>query len=128
MAMQEKITLNLNVVDLGKADLLVEQGFYANRADFLRAAVRTELGLHEATLARLTNVDQLLVGVTHLSRAHLDAVVAGKQRLCLRVVGLLVIDHDVDPALADRAIESLWVRGVVRAAPPVRAVLEDRSI
>src|SRR3712207_8916575 len=42
----EKITSNLGVVDLGQIDLLVQEGFYANRTDFIRTAIRNQIAAH----------------------------------------------------------------------------------
>jgi Ribbon-Helix-Helix transcriptional regulator family len=39
----EKITINLGFVDLGRVDLMVREGFYSNRADFIRTAIRNQL-------------------------------------------------------------------------------------
>ena len=123
---QEKITINMNVVDLGRIDLLVEQGFYTNRAEFVRSAVTRALDLHHSDLKHLTNVNRYVVGVTRLRRADLEAVSARNERLRLHVVGMVVIDGDVSPELAEQTIEAVRVRGVLRVTEEVRAALADR--
>jgi Arc/MetJ-type ribon-helix-helix transcriptional regulator len=123
---QETIPINMNVVDLGRIDLLVEQGFYTNRAEFIRGAVTRSLDLHQSDLKRLTNVNRYVVGVTRMGRADLEAFSARNERLRLHVVGMVVIDGDVSPALAEKTIEAVRVRGVLRVTEEVRAALADR--
>jgi Arc/MetJ-type ribon-helix-helix transcriptional regulator len=122
----EKMTVNVGVVDLGHVDLLVQEGFYSNRSDLVRTALRNQLALHadmlKQTLARRT----LTVGLQHYSRADLEAVVARGQRLQVQVVGLARIADDVPPELASAAIESVTVLGAFQASPSVRRTLSDR--
>ena len=122
----EKMTVNVGVVDLGHVDLLVQEGFYSNRSDLVRTALRNQLALHadalKQTLARRT----LIVGLQHFSRADLEAVVAAGQRLQVQVVGLARIADDVTPELARAAIDSVTVLGAFQARPAVRRALADR--
>ncbi len=122
----EKMTVNVGVVDLGHVDLLVQEGFYSNRSDLVRTALRNQLALHadalKQTLARRT----LIVGLQHFSRADLEAVVAAGQRLQVQVVGLARIADDVTPELARAAIDSVTVLGAFQASPAVRRALADR--
>jgi Arc/MetJ-type ribon-helix-helix transcriptional regulator len=122
----EKMTVNVGVVDLGHVDLLVQEGFYSNRSDFVRTALRNQLVLHadmvKQTLARRT----LTVGLQHYSRADLEAVVAAGRRLQVQVVGLARVADDVPPELARAAIESVTVLGAFQASPAVRRALSDR--
>ena len=50
MSETEKITINMSVVDLGKVDLLVQEGFYQNRTDFIRTAIRSQLDKHQTEM------------------------------------------------------------------------------
>ncbi len=122
----EKMTVNVGVVDLGHVDLLVQEGFYSNRSDLVRTALRNQLALHadnlKQTLARRT----LTVGLQHFSRADLEQAVAAGQRLRVQVVGLARIADDVKPDLARAAIESVTVLGAFQASPAVRRALSDR--
>jgi Arc/MetJ-type ribon-helix-helix transcriptional regulator len=122
----EKMTINVGVVDLGHVDLLVQEGFYSNRSDLVRTALRNQLALHadmlKQTLARRT----LVVGLQHYSRADLERAVAAGERLQLQVVGLARIADDVSPGLARAAIESVTVLGAFQASPGVRNALSDR--
>jgi Arc/MetJ-type ribon-helix-helix transcriptional regulator len=122
----EKMTVNVGVVDLGHVDLLVQEGFYSNRSDLVRTALRNQLALHadvlKQTLARRT----LVVGLLHYSRADLERAVAAGERLQVQVVGLARIADDVSPDLARAAIESVTVLGAFQASPGVRKALSDR--
>ncbi|MDO9434584.1 CopG family transcriptional regulator [Hydrogenophaga sp.] len=122
----EKMTVNVGVVDLGQVDLLVQEGFYTNRSDLIRTALRNQLALHadavKQTLARRT----LTVGLQHYSRGDLEQAVAAGQRLRVQVVGLARIANDVTPELAQQAIESVTVLGAFQASPAVRKALAGR--
>jgi len=122
----EKLTINLGAVDLGQIDLLVEEGFYSNRSDLIRTAIRNQLAAHadevKQTVARRT----LVLGLQHFNRADLEAVRAAKQTLQIQVLGLARIADDVSPELARATIKSVHVLGVFHASPAVRRALADR--
>lgn len=122
----EKMTVNIGVVDLGHVDLLVQEGFYSNRSDLVRTAIRNQLAAHADTLRHTLSRRTLTVGLQHYSRADLEAVVAANQRLQVQVVGLARIADDVTPELARAAIESVTVLGAFQASPAVRQALADR--
>jgi Arc/MetJ-type ribon-helix-helix transcriptional regulator len=122
----EKMTVNVGVVDLGHVDLLVQEGFYSNRSDLIRTALRNQLALHADTVKQTVARRTLTVGLQHYSRAELETVVAAGQRLQLQVVGLARIANDVPPELARAAIESVTVLGAFQASPAVRQALADR--
>ncbi len=119
----EKVTINLSVVDLGQIDVLVEEGYYSSRTDFLRTAARAQLEKQNDALRQIIRRRGLTLGVVHLSRAELEGYAARGERLDLRVVGMLAIDADVPPQLAAAVFGSLQVFGVVRASRAVRAAL-----
>ena len=123
----EKMTVNVGVVDLGHVDLLVQEGFYSNRSDLIRTALRNQLALHADALKQTVARRTLTVGLQHYSRADLEAVVAAGQRLQLQVVGLARIANDVPPELALAAIESVTVLGAFQASPAVRALWCDAA-
>ena len=122
----EKITINLGPVDLGQIDLLVQEGFYANRTDFIRTAIRNQLTTHSEVVKRTVARKTLVLGIEHYSRRDLEAIRAANQRLEIRVLGLVSIDDDVPPELARDTIDSIEVLGALRASPAVRAALAGR--
>jgi len=122
----EKMTVNVGVVDLGHVDLLVQEGFYSNRSDLIRTALRNQLALHADAVKQTVARRTLTVGLQHYSRADLETVVAAGQRLQLQVVGLARIANDVPPELALAAIESVTVLGAFQASPAVRQALASR--
>ncbi len=122
----EKITINLGCVDLGQIDLLVQEGFYANRTDLIRTAIRNQLASHGDAVRQAVSRKTLALGIQHYSAADLRAVKAAGQTLQIRVLGLASIAPDVTPALALATIESLTVLGALHASPAVRAALLQR--
>jgi Arc/MetJ-type ribon-helix-helix transcriptional regulator len=115
----EKISFNMSVVDLGQVDLLVDQGFYSSRTDFLIAAVRRQIDSHAPAVRQAVEQKVMTVGMTILSRKQLEGRVAANKPLDIRVVGVLKIDDDVTPELARAAIKSVSVFGKIRAKPDV---------
>jgi Arc/MetJ-type ribon-helix-helix transcriptional regulator len=124
----EKMTVNLGVVDLGQVDLLVQEGFYSNRSDLIRTAVRNLLAVHADTLRQTVARRTLMLGLQHLSRADLERAVAAGERLRIQVVGLARIADDVSPELAQAAIESVSVLGAFHAPAAVRRALASRTV
>jgi Arc/MetJ-type ribon-helix-helix transcriptional regulator len=122
----EKITINLGLVDLGQIDLLVQEGFYANRTDFIRTAIRNQLSSHGDALKQVVARKMLVMGLQRFSAADLEAVRASGQSLQIRVLGLATIDADVSPELALATIESITVLGAFQASSAVKAVLTGR--
>jgi Arc/MetJ-type ribon-helix-helix transcriptional regulator len=123
----EKITINLGFVDLGHIDLLVAEGFYGNRTDFIRTAIRNQLGAHADALKQVVARKTLVLGLQHFSAADLRALKAAKQTLQIRVLGLATIAHDVTPELALATIDSIDVLGALHASPAVKAALAGRQ-
>lgn len=122
----EKITINLGYVDLGRIDLMVQEGFYANRSDFIRTAIRNQLGVHGDAVAGSLTRNTLELGLRDYGRAELEAARDAGRPLDIRVVGLARIAADVTPALAAAAIASVTVLGAFHASPAVRAALAGR--
>ena len=122
----EKLTVNLSCVDLGQIDLLVQEGFYANRADLIRTAVRNQLGTHADALRQVIARKTLVLGIQQYSTADLAQVVAAGEQLDIRVLGLAVFADDVTPELALAAVSSLTVLGALHASPAVRDALRTR--
>jgi len=124
----EKITINLGFVDLGNVDLLVQDGFYSNRTDFIRTAIRNQLAAHSEQAKKSIRRQTLELGLRQYTKADLETVVAGGARLNIKVLGLVTISRDVSPSLALAAIESITVLGALHASPEVKAALGDRII
>lgn len=122
----EKITINLGFVDLGQIDLLVQEGFYSNRTDFIRTAIRHQLVTHAEVVKQTVARKTLVLGLQHLSREDLEAAQAAGQQLHIQVLGLARIAEDVPAELARATIASLVVLGALQASPAVRAALADR--
>jgi Arc/MetJ-type ribon-helix-helix transcriptional regulator len=122
----EKITINLGLVDLGQIDLLVQEGFYTNRTDFIRTAIRTQLASHAEVVRRTVARKTLVLGVQHYTCRDLEAVRAAGETLQINVLGLASIAEDVSPDLARATIDSVVVLGAFRASPAVKAALAGR--
>lgn len=127
VAESEKITINLGFVDLGHIDLLVQEGFYSNRTDFIRTAIRNQLLAHGDVLKKSVARRELVLGLQRYSRKDLERVVAAGEKLQIHVLGLAAIDDDVSPQLARQAIASIAVLGALRASNAVKAALADRT-
>jgi Arc/MetJ-type ribon-helix-helix transcriptional regulator len=125
-AESEKITINLGFVDLGHIDLLVEEGFYSNRTDFIRTAIRNQVLTHGEVLKTSVARRSMVLGLQRFTRQDLEKVLAAGEQLHIQVLGLATIDDDVSPQLASRAIASVVVLGALRASPEVKAALAAR--
>ena len=122
----EKITINLGVIDLGSIDLLVQEGFYSNRTDLIRTAIRNQLTTHADVLRQTVARRTLVLGIQDFSKRDLEAVRKSKTKLRIQVLGLVRIADDVTPALASDTIKSIFVLGALQASPAVRTALADR--
>ena len=122
----EKVTINLGYVDLGHVDLLVAEGFYANRTDFIRTAIRNQLALQSEAVRQVVARKMLVLGLQRFSRADLEAIQAAGETLDIRVLGLASIDEDVPAALAQATIASVTVLGGFLGSGAVKAALAGR--
>ena len=122
----EKITINMGPVDLGQIDLLVREGFYQNRTDFIRTAIRNQLNTHAEAVRQTVARKTLVLGLQHYTRHDLEAVRAAGETLEIKVLGLVSIADDVSPELALETIASMEVLGAFRASPAVKAALASR--
>jgi len=127
VAETEKITVNLGYVDLGHVDLMVQEGFYSNRTDFIRTAIRNQLERHAEIVKQSTVRNSLDLGLRNYSRADLEAAQRAGQMLQINVLGLATIAPDVTPELARATIASVSVLGALHATPAVKAALADRT-
>lgn len=126
MSETEKVSMNLSIVDLGQIDLLIEQGFYSGRTDFLRTAIRNQLTTHADAVQDAVTRQAMAVGVLHYGGAELENLRHRGERIDLRVVGMLLLAADVTPELARDTIATVSVRGVFRASDAVKRALTDR--
>ncbi len=122
----EKITINLGVIDLGQIDLLVQEGFYSNRTDLIRTAIRNQLANHAEVVTQTVARKMMVLGLQSYSRQDLEAVQAAGQRLQIHILGLARIADDVSPDLARATIGSISVLGVLQASQAVKNALADR--
>jgi Arc/MetJ-type ribon-helix-helix transcriptional regulator len=123
----EKITINLGYVDLGQVDLMVQEGFYSNRTDFIRSAIRNQLERHADVVKQSTVRKSLDLGLRTYSRVDLEAAQRAGEVLHINVLGVATIDQDVTPDLARATIASVSVLGALHATPAVKAALADRT-
>jgi Arc/MetJ-type ribon-helix-helix transcriptional regulator len=122
----EKITINLGLIDLGQIDLLVQEGFYSNRTDLIRTAIRNQLATHAEVMRHTVARRTLVLGLQEFSRRDLEGARKSKTRLRIQVLGLVRIANDVPADLARDTIESITVLGALQASPAVKAALADR--
>lgn len=122
----EKITINLSPVDLGQIDLLVQEGFYSNRTDLIRTAIRNQLTSHAEVVKQTVARKTMVLGLHHYTRQDLEAVKSTGEKLQINVIGLVSIAEDVSAKLALATIDSITVLGALRASPAVKAALAGR--
>lgn len=126
MSDTEKITINLGPVDLGRIDVLVEQGLYSNRSDAIRSAIRTLLDRHEPVIKDVSVRKSFSIGVSIYTASDLRQWKEEGRRVSLHIIGHLTLSRDIDPELARETIESISVRGVFRASDQLKQALADR--
>ncbi|MYN15670.1 CopG family transcriptional regulator [Rugamonas sp. FT107W] len=125
-AESEKITINLGPIDLGQIDLLVQEGFYSNRTDLIRTAIRNQLNQHADVVKQTVARKSLVLGMQHYSRADLEAIQAAGERLQIQVLGLASIASDVSVELALATIDSIFVLGSLHASAVLKSALAQR--
>jgi Arc/MetJ-type ribon-helix-helix transcriptional regulator len=126
MSDTEKITINMSAVDLGKVDLLVNEGLYSNRTDFIRTAIRSQLEKHTFEIQQSVTRHSSVIGVLSYSRLDLEKRKQKGKKMSFSVIGMLILQNDVSPELASEVIEEIKVRGIFNASPEVKAALADR--
>ncbi len=126
MSGTEKITINLGLVDLGQVDLLVQEGFYSNRTDFIRTAIRNQISTHAETVRETVARKTMVLGLQNYTREDLETVQAANEKLEIKVLGLATIADEVTPELALATIESITVLGAFRASTAVKKALAKR--
>ena len=126
LADSEKITINLGMIDLGQIDLLVQEGFYSNRSDLIRTAIRNQITAHADVVRQTVARKSLVLGLHHYTRNDLEAALTAGQKLQIQILGLASIATDVSAELALAAIESIVVLGALHASDEVKRALADR--
>jgi Arc/MetJ-type ribon-helix-helix transcriptional regulator len=124
----EKITINIGLIDLGQIDLLVDEGFYANRTDFIRTAIRRQIESRASAVDQTVSRRTLTLGAQHYSRQDLESLRAAGRSTEIRALGLVTIAEDVSPELALATITSVEVLGAFRAPKAVKAALAPRTV
>ncbi|MGV3466789.1 MAG: CopG family transcriptional regulator [Heyndrickxia sp.] len=123
MSETEKITINMNVVDLGKVDLLVEQGFYSNRTDFIKTSIRNQLLTHSKEVESEITNKSYVVGISRYNKKSLTALLDEGKNLDIKVIGMLVFEDDVEVDLVEKTIKSAKVFGVLKARSEIKEAL-----
>jgi len=121
----EKITVNIGYVDLGQIDLLVRDGFYSNRTDFIRTAIRNQLQHHADAMRQSVSRKKLELGLRHITKQELETARNAGELLHIHVLGLVTFAADVTPELARATIASLQVLGALQASSELKAALAD---
>ena len=122
----EKITINMSAVDLGKVDLLVQEGLYSNRTDFIRTAIRNTLDKHNVEIQQSVIRHAFGIGMFHYDRSDFEKVKASGKKLVISIIGMLDLSNNITPELADEVVESVQVRGIFQASEDVKKILADR--
>jgi len=126
MADTEKITINMSAVDLGKIDLMVQEGSYSNRTDFIRTAIRSQLEKHIFEIQQSVTRNSYVIGVLTYDKEDLEQKKAKGEKVKIKVLGLLHLASDISPNLAREVIESIQARGIFQASDKVKTALADR--
>jgi Arc/MetJ-type ribon-helix-helix transcriptional regulator len=126
MSDTEKITINIGIVDLGRVDLLVQEGFYASRADFVRTAIRNQLEHQRSAVDSISTRKSMVIGTLSFNRHELDQKREDNEMINVKVIGMFILTDDVTPQLALDTIQSVTVRGVFKAPNDVKEALKDR--
>ena len=127
MSDTEKITINMSAVDLGRVDLLVDEGFYSNRSDFIRSAIRKELDVHRDMVVQAVSRKKMVIGVVMYSRHDLEIAQAKGVVYDIKVVGTVILDSSISPELALATISRVKIYGILHASPAVKEALADRT-
>ena len=122
----EKITLNIGSVDLGRIDLLVQEGFYSSRSDFIRTAIRNQLERQKTAVDSISSRKSMVIGTLGYTRKDLEELRDKNEKVNVKVIGLFILADDITPKLAQETIQSVTVRGVFKAPEDVKKALEDR--
>jgi Arc/MetJ-type ribon-helix-helix transcriptional regulator len=122
----EKITINMSAVDLGKVDLLVQEGLYSNRTDFIRTAIRNGLDKHNVEIQQSVVRHAFGIGMFHYDRSDFEKIKASGKKLVISIIGMLDLSYNITPELADEVVESVQVRGIFQASEEVKKILADR--
>ena len=122
----EKITINLSAVDLGKVDLLVQEGLYSNRTDFIRTAIRSQLDKHSLEIQQSIARYSYVIGVLTYDRADLEKIKEKGEKLKIAIIGLLILQDNISTELANEVIETIRVRGILIASEAIKSIMADR--
>lgn len=122
----EKITVNIGIVDLGRVDLLVQEGFYSSRADFIRTAIRNQLERQRTAVDSISTRKSMVIGTLAYNRKSLEEKRENKEMINVKVIGMVILADDITPGLALDTIQSMTVRGVIKAPEDVKEALADR--
>lgn len=125
MAESEKITINMWPVDLGQIDLLVDQGFYSNRTDFIRIAIKNQLQSHHIEVRQFTAEKFFVMGVLEFDRARLEELAESNKLLDIKLIGALIISEDVPIELAMVTFNKVKLFGILKAPLEVKKFIQS---
>lgn len=121
----EKITINVNHIDLGKIDLLIDNGFFSNRSDFIRAAIRNELNKNGSYVEEKIEKKGFLVGIAKYNEDDFQKAIESNQLINLRIIGLFVIDSNVPLELVKQSVKKIDVKGTLIAPKEIKDYLNS---
>lgn len=119
----EKITINVNTSDLGKIDLLIHEGYYSNRTDFIKSAIKSQVNKHDDEINMILSSKKKkdwFVGVYVLTEDELQALKRYGRKKAIRGMGLLIVDKDVSLDLMKTSISAIETYGVCRCSSEIK--------
>ena len=143
----EKVSVNMNTSTLSSIDLLVDNGYYSNRSDFINQSVRETLRQHRADIDRIVkaNADSedsgriWFIGVCVLEPRDLvrlkmkqdmlndkklkDSAAAAHEsdrKADITGYGVLIISEDCNEKLLFETVGSIKIRGRVKCSESIK--------
>lgn len=126
MSDMEKITIKMHRADLERVDHLVEDGSYTSRDDFIHTAIGHQLDQQRPNKESAANRKSMVIGTLVYDRKTLEGHRARNEKVNVKVIGMLILSEDIPPELALETIDSITIRGVIRAPETLKSVLADR--
>lgn len=128
----EKITINIGVVELAQIDVLVEQGIYSNRSDFIRTSIRKNLEVNNEIIKQhlepISNKENWnkTIGILLLSKKNLEELARNGEKLNISIIGMLVIDTSVSAELFQNTVDNILVRGKLVASDEIKEIIKSK--
>ena len=127
--LNEKVSVNINTSTLSQIDLLVDNGYYSNRSDFINQALRSELQKNQSTIDRIIerqskktgNDNGWFLGIYGITAKEVLEMYEKGEKMTLTGYGVLSIDKDCDEEKLFAVVESIKHRGKVICSESVKA-------